>query len=98
MRNIDVVNIICSILDRLHPRADGQSYTKQIKFVKDRAGHDRRYAVDTSKIASELGWRPAESFTTGIEKTVAWYLENTDWVNNVKSGAYRDWISKQYGT
>lgn len=98
MRNIDVVRSICSILDRLQPRADGQSYARQIKFVKDRAGHDRRYAVDASKIARELGWQPAESFETGIEKTLSWYLENADWVNNVKSGAYLEWMNAQYGT
>ena len=82
----------------LRPRADGQSYAVQITHVKDRPGHDRRYAIDARKIERELGWRPAETFETGIRKTVRWYLDNQPWVHNVLSGGYRDWVSKQYGT
>jgi dTDP-glucose 4,6-dehydratase len=94
--NLSVVQTICQILDELRPRADGQSYDKQITFVKDRPGHDRRYAIDARKIERELGWRPAETFDTGIRKTVQWYLENSSWVEGVVSGAYRDWLQKQY--
>ena len=94
--NIDVVKTICQILDELKPRADGQSYATQISFVKDRPGHDRRYAIDARKIERELGWRPAESFATGIQKTVQWYLDNPVWVEGVVSGSYRDWLDKQY--
>ncbi|MEY2598664.1 MAG: hypothetical protein RLZZ142_923 [Verrucomicrobiota bacterium] len=96
--NLEVVETLCVILDELRPRADGQSYRDQITFVKDRPGHDRRYAIDASKMARELGWRPAESFETGIRKTVSWYLENPEWVRGVKSGSYRDWIQTQYGS
>jgi dTDP-glucose 4,6-dehydratase len=94
--NLSVVNTICQILDELKPRADGKSYAQQITFVKDRPGHDRRYAIDASKIERELGWRPAETFDTGIRKTIQWYLENPSWVEGVMSGAYRDWVQKQY--
>ena len=94
--NLEVVNTICQILDELKPRSDGKSYAQQITFVKDRPGHDRRYAIDASKIERELGWRPAETFDTGIRKTVQWYLENPSWVEGVVSGAYRDWVQKQY--
>ncbi len=94
--NLSVVNTICQILDELKPRADGKSYAEQIAFVKDRPGHDRRYAIDASKIECELGWRPAETFDTGIRKTIQWYLENPSWVEGVMSGAYRDWVQKQY--
>jgi dTDP-glucose 4,6-dehydratase len=94
--NLDVVQNLCSILDELQPRADGASYSAQITFVKDRAGHDRRYAIDASKLEKELGWKPAETFETGIRKTVQWYLDNQPWVDNVSSGAYKDWVSKQY--
>jgi dTDP-glucose 4,6-dehydratase len=94
--NLDVVKMICKILDELKPRADGRSYAGQITFVKDRPGHDRRYAIDASKIERELGWRPAETFETGIRKTVQWYLDNPAWVDGVVSGAYRDWLNKQY--
>jgi dTDP-glucose 4,6-dehydratase len=83
------------MLDRLRPRDRG-SYREQITFVKDRPGHDRRYAIDADKIARELGWRPQETFETGIEKTVAWYLAHQDWVNNVTSGAYREWVDTNY--
>ena len=94
--NISVVQTICSILDQLKPRSDQKSYAEQITFVKDRPGHDRRYAINASKIASELGWKPKETFETGICKTVQWYLDNQDWVEGVVSGSYRDWVSKQY--
>jgi dTDP-glucose 4,6-dehydratase len=94
--NIDVVQGICSILDELRPRADGRSYRDQIAFVKDRPGHDRRYAIDAGKIAATLGWRPAETFASGIRRTVRWYLDHQDWVADVTSGAYRDWVAKHY--
>ena len=94
--NIDVVKTICQILNDLEPRPDGKSYIEQIIFVKDRPGHDRRYAIDASKIERELGWRPAETFDTGIRKTVQWYLDNPIWVEGVVSGSYRDWLKKQY--
>jgi dTDP-glucose 4,6-dehydratase len=94
--NIDVVKSICQILDRLRPRADGKSYVEQITFVKDRPGHDRRYAIDASKIARELDWKPKETFDSGIQKTVHWYLDNPVWVEGVVSGSYRDWLQKQY--
>lgn len=94
--NLDVVNTLCSILDELQPRADGKPYNSQIAFVKDRAGHDKRYAIDASKLEKELGWKPAETFDTGIRKTVEWYLDNQPWVANVSSGAYQDWVNKQY--
>jgi dTDP-glucose 4,6-dehydratase len=94
--NIDVVRTLCAILDQESPRADGQSYAAQITFVKDRPGHDRRYAIDASKIERELGWRPAETFDTGIRKTVRWYLEHQAWVQNVTNGSYRNWIERQY--
>ena len=94
--NIDVVKTICQILDELKPRADDKTYAEQITFVKDRPGHDRRYAIDASKIKRELGWRPAETFNNGIKKTVQWYLNNPGWVEGVVSGSYRDWLQKQY--
>ena len=94
--NLDVVQTLCSILDELSPKADGKSYKEQITFVKDRPGHDRRYAIDATKLERELNWKPAETFETGIRKTVAWYLQNQVWVNNVTSGEYRNWVSKQY--
>ena len=95
--NLDVVNTICALLDELSPRADGKSYAEQITFVTDRPGHDRRYAIDARKLERELGWKPAETFETGIRKTVQWYLDNNDWTDNVTSGAYREWTAKQYG-
>ena len=94
--NLDVVKTICQILDALKPRTDGKSYAEQITFVKDRPGHDRRYAIDASKVERDLGWRPAETFDTGIRKTVQWYLDNPQWVEGVVSGSYRDWLQKQY--
>ena len=93
--NLEVVQTICAILGELRPKSGG-SYTDQITFVKDRPGHDRRYAIDASKIEHELGWSPSETFETGIRKTVQWYLENTLWVDGVQSGSYRAWIDKQY--
>jgi dTDP-glucose 4,6-dehydratase len=94
--NLDVVNTLCAILDELSPRADGKPYVEQITYVKDRPGHDRRYAIDATKIERELGWKPAETFETGIKKTVQWYLDNQSWVENVTSGAYQNWVGKQY--
>ena len=94
--NLDVVNTLCAILDELKPRADGQSYATQITFVQDRPGHDRRYAIDARKLEKELGWKPQETFETGIRKTVQWYLDNQAWVNHVTSGEYRNWVEKQY--
>ena len=94
--NLDVVETLCAILDQEQPRADGRSYREQITFVKDRPGHDRRYAIDATRLERELGWKPAETFETGIRKTVRWYLDNQDWVANVTSGAYREWVGKQY--
>ena len=96
--NLDVVHTLCTILDELKPRADGQSYTTQITFVQDRPGHDRRYAIDARKLEKELGWKPQETFETGIRKTVQWYLDNQDWVNHVTSGEYRDWVEAHYAT
>jgi dTDP-glucose 4,6-dehydratase len=87
---------LCSILDELSPRGDGKPYREQITYVKDRPGHDRRYAIDATKIERELGWRPSETFKSGIRKTVQWYLENQGWVANVTSGAYREWVGRQY--
>ena len=95
--NLDVVKTICAKLDALRPRTDGQPYASQITFVKDRPGHDRRYAIDARKIERELGWKPQETFESGIQKTIQWYLDNPEWVNNVKSGDYRQWVDKQYG-
>jgi dTDP-glucose 4,6-dehydratase len=95
--NLEVVTTLCDMLDALHPRADGRPYREQIAFVADRPGHDRRYAIDAGKLQRELGWKPLETFETGIRKTVRWYLDNQAWVRNVTSGAYRDWVGKQYG-
>jgi dTDP-glucose 4,6-dehydratase len=94
---LEIVHTICSLLDDLSPRVDGLSSKTQITHVKDRPGHDRRYAIDARKIEQELGWRPAETFETGIRKTVEWYLANGEWVARVQSGAYRDWVQTQYG-
>ncbi len=96
--NIEIVHTVCALLDELRPKADGSSYREQITYVKDRPGHDRRYAIDARKLESELGWKPAETFESGIRKTVEWYLANPEWVANVQSGAYRDWVQKQYAT
>jgi dTDP-glucose 4,6-dehydratase len=94
--NIDIVRTICALLDELRPKSDCSSYASQIAFVKDRPGHDRRYAIDARKIERELGWKPAESFESGIRKTVQWYLANPGWVAQVQTGAYRDWVHLQY--
>ena len=95
MKNIDVVRTLCDILDQVAPEAGG-SYSRQITFVPDRPGHDRRYAVDAGKIERELGWKPIETFDTGIRKTVQWYLDHQDWVANVQSGAYLWWVEQNY--
>ena len=95
--NLEVVHTICHRLDAVRPRADGQSYTSQITFVKDRPGHDRRYAIDARKIERDLGWKPVETFESGITKTIDWYLVNTQWVADVTSGQYRQWVSTHYG-
>ena len=94
--NLDIVHTVCALLDELRGRPDGKRYAEQITYVTDRPGHDRRYAIDASKIERELGWKPAETFDTGIRKTVAWYLDNQDWVANVQSGSYREWVEKNY--
>ena len=96
--NLEIVHTVCSLLDELKPRADGKPYQEQISYVTDRPGHDRRYAIDASKIERELGWKPAETFASGIRKTVRWYLDHPQWVANVQSGAYRDWLNQQYGS
>lgn len=95
MANLDVVTHICRLLDGLQPRVKG-AYEELITYVTDRPGHDRRYAIDARKIESDIGWQPKESFESGIAKTVAWYLDNQAWVENVASGAYRDWVAEQY--
>ena len=95
--NLDIVHTVCALLDELRPRTDGAAYSQQITYVTDRPGHDRRYAIDAGKIERELGWKPAETFETGIRKTVQWYLDHQDWVANVQSGAYRDWVEQNYG-
>jgi len=94
--NIEVVRTLCRILDKKKPRDDGRSYADQITFVTDRLGHDQRYAIDATKISKELGWKPVETFETGIEKTVDWFLANQDWVNNITSGEYRNWVQTHY--
>ena len=97
LANIELVHQLCGLLDSVRPRPDGNSYADQITFVTDRPGHDRRYAIDISKISSELGWQPEETFETGLEKTVRWYVDNPSWVEHVQSGAYREWIVTHYG-
>ena len=94
--NIEIVQTVCALLDELRPRTDGQPYASQISYVTDRPGHDRRYAIDARKLEAELGWKPAETFESGIRKTVQWYLDHPDWVAHVQSGAYREWVGKQY--
>ncbi len=94
--NLEIVRTVCALLDELRPRSDGQPYASQISYVKDRPGHDRRYAIDARKIERELGWKPAETFESGIRKTVQWYLDHPDWVANVQSGSYRQWVQAQY--
>jgi len=95
--NLQVVETLCAILDERAPRKDGHAYREQITYVKDRPGHDQRYAIDAGKIERELGWKPKETFESGIRKTVVWYLENPEWVAGVTSGAYREWLEQQYG-
>ena len=95
--NLNIVHTVCDLLAEMAPRAQGGSYREQITHVKDRPGHDRRYAIDARKIERELGWKPAETFDTGIRKTIAWYLANEAWVRDVQSGGYRDWVAAQYG-
>ena len=94
--NIEIVYTVCALLDELRSKSDGTCYQTQIAYVQDRPGHDRRYAIDASKIERELGWKPAETFESGIRKTVHWYLANPDWVAHVQSGAYREWVQTQY--
>jgi dTDP-glucose 4,6-dehydratase len=94
--NIETVHRVCELLDELRPKADGSSYKTQITHVQDRPGHDRRYAIDARKIERELGWKPAETFETGLRKTVQWYLDHPDWIQHVQSGSYRDWVQQQY--
>ena len=96
--NLEVVHTLCAMLDDLSPRADGQPYSDQITYVTDRPGHDQRYAIDATKINRELGWKPAETFDTGIRKTVEWYLEHQEWVQGITSGDYQKWIQTQYTT
>jgi len=96
MPNLDIVHRVCALLDELRPRTDGQPYASQISFVTDRPGHDRRYAIDARKLERELGWKPAETFETGIRKTVQWYLDNQAWVEGVQSGSYREWVEQNY--
>ena len=94
--NIEIVQTICRLLDGLRPKPDGSSYASQITYVTDRPGHDRRYAIDARKLEAELGWKPAETFESGIRKTVEWYLANPEWVQHVQSGAYREWVQQHY--
>ena len=94
--NLHVVRTICAVLDELSPRADGRRYVEQITFVTDRPGHDRRYAIDISRSRRDLGCQPAETFETGLRKTVRWYLDHPQWVESVTSGAYRDWVGTHY--
>jgi len=98
MPNITIVETLCRLLDELHPESPTVPHARLITYVRDRPGHDRRYAIDARKIERELGWRPAESFDTGIAKTVAWYLANSEWVARVQSGEYRQWVAQQYGS
>uniref|UniRef100_UPI0033412F0E dTDP-glucose 4,6-dehydratase n=1 Tax=Castellaniella defragrans TaxID=75697 RepID=UPI0033412F0E len=94
--NLEIVHTVCTLLDELRPRLDRKSYQEQIAFVRDRPGHDRRYAIDARKLERELGWKPAETFETGIRKTVQWYLDHQAWVETVQTGAYRDWVEQNY--
>ncbi|HEY6895783.1 MAG TPA: GDP-mannose 4,6-dehydratase, partial [Rhodocyclaceae bacterium] len=96
--NLEVVDALCALLDELRPRPDGLSYTTQKTFVADRPGHDRRYAIDAGLLERELGWKPQESFESGLRKTVQWYLNNAEWVTHMQSGSYRHWIDTNYGT
>ena len=95
-RNLDLVHTLCDVLDRLRPDPEGRSYRRLITFVTDRPGHDQRYAIDASRLRDQLGWTPAKTFESGLEETIQWYLNHGDWLENVTSGRYRDWISQQY--
>lgn len=97
LTNLAVVTAICELLDELRPNSPLIPHTSLITFVKDRPGHDRRYALDTTKIAGELGWRPQEIFSSGLSATVRWYLEHQDWVESVQTGAYQEWLQMHYG-
>ena len=97
-KNLDIIATVCELLDRMRPNDPVLPHNKLVTFVKDRPGHDRRYAMDTRKIERELGWQPRETFESGIEKTVRWYLEHEDWVRDVTSGSYRQWIAKNYSS
>ena len=97
MENIAIVQLICDMLDDIQPASDNHARRRLITFVKDRPGHDRRYAIDFSKLQKELNWAPKESFSSGLRKTVNWYLDQKKWVENVKTGAYLNWIKQQYG-
>ncbi len=94
--NLEVIDTLCALLDELRPRNDGQPYREQKTFVADRPGHDHRYAIDAAKIQRELGWTPRENFTSGLRKTVEWYLANNGWIDHVVSGEYRHWLEKNY--
>ena len=94
--NLFIVNKICEIVDDLKPRSDGKSYKDQITFVKDRLGHDFRYAINCNKIEKEIGWKPKHNFEDGLKETIQWYLKNVDWVKNIQSGEYQKWIEKNY--
>ena len=94
--NIDIVRTVCALLDKLRPRDDGKNYCDQITFVTDRPGHDQRYAINAKKIKQQLDWKPIETFETGIQKTVQWYLKNQEWVTNVQTGTYREWVERNY--
>lgn len=96
VENIDLVEMICDILDGLQKLKDRRPRRELITFVKDRPGHDRRYAIDSSKLKRDLGWTPEESFETGIRKTVKWYLDNQEWIDRVRTGEYRSWIREHY--
>ena len=95
--NLEVIHMVCALLDELHPQSPVTPHLSLITYVTDRPGHDRRYAIDASKIERELGWKPTETFETGIKKTVQWYLDHLDWVERVASGDYKNWLHKQYG-
>jgi dTDP-glucose 4,6-dehydratase len=97
LTNMEVVRSVCSVMDELRPESPHRPHSSLITFVKDRPGHDRRYAIDAAKIQRELGWRPEETFETGLKKTINWYLQNADWVDAIQSGEYREWIQKHYG-
>jgi len=97
-KNIEIVDAVCQLLDELSPHDSVVPHNKLVTFVKDRPGHDRRYAMDTRKIERELNWRPQETFESGLRKTVSWYLEHDEWVRDVTSGSYRQWMARQYAT